>query len=285
VKLYIALKQLQLFRQHKLWKAFKCWKSAIDSTKLAAAKAALNKQLFLLSPVFQSPLQQFHALCHELSNMRLHSIQQGKVSRLPSAFGSSSCAVPWMHVVLATYTGSRSPVRRLFGMSASSASSTCPCCLQVYSLAQFAEQHAQQVQHCAQRLAEFSETAFDIVQAACRDDLVALQQHLETFSVRADSNAPAAAASSHPTLPLSPGAAGQGSKVISVTELLKNYSSGRQQKASTTPTGSSGKTGDAKSSQQVRRITGLWQVACSLMHVLLWSVSHCADAHGIGDIT
>lgn len=80
VKLFVALKQLRLFRQHKLWKAFKCWKSAIDSTKLAAAKVSLNKQLFLLSPVFQQPLQQFHALCHELSSMRLHSIQPGKVS-------------------------------------------------------------------------------------------------------------------------------------------------------------------------------------------------------------
>lgn len=80
VKLYVALKQLRLFRQHKLWKAFKCWKSAIDSTKLTGAKAMLNKQLFLLSPVFQQPLQQFHALCHQLSSMRLHSIKPGQVS-------------------------------------------------------------------------------------------------------------------------------------------------------------------------------------------------------------
>lgn len=79
MKLYVSLKQLRLFRQHKLWKAFKCWKSAIDCSKLAGAKGVLNKQLFLLSPVFQQPLQQFHALCHELSSMRLHCIQQGQV--------------------------------------------------------------------------------------------------------------------------------------------------------------------------------------------------------------
>jgi hypothetical protein len=79
VKLYVALKQLRLFKQHKLWKAFKCWKSAIHSSKLSDAKSVLNKQLFLLSPVFQKLLQQFHALCHELSGMRLHSIQQGQV--------------------------------------------------------------------------------------------------------------------------------------------------------------------------------------------------------------
>jgi hypothetical protein len=91
-----------LFRQHKLWKAFKCWKSAIDSTKLAAAKAALNKQLFLLSPVFQHPLQQFHALCHELSNMRLHSIQQGKVRHAVLLTSLVNCHIKqWLHVQFA----------------------------------------------------------------------------------------------------------------------------------------------------------------------------------------
>jgi dynein heavy chain len=89
VKLYVALKQLRLFRQHKLWKAFKCWKSAIDSSKLAGAKGVLNKQLFLLSPVFQQLLQQFHALCHELRSMRLHCIQPGQVRSVAGAQNNS----------------------------------------------------------------------------------------------------------------------------------------------------------------------------------------------------
>lgn len=123
--------------------------------------------------------------------------------------------------------------------------------LQVYSLAQFTQQHAQQVRHCAQQLAQFSEAAFDIVQAACRDDLVVLQQHLETFSVRADGNAPAPAAATHPMLPTSP-AGGKGTGHISVAELLKSRSTCRQQKSSTTPTGSSTKgPGEPKSAQQV----------------------------------
>lgn len=143
---------------------------------------------------------------------------------------------------------------------------------QVYSLEAFQEQHSQQVQRCAERFAYFSEAAFDIVQAACRDDLVHLQQHLETFNVsRADSTATTATAtspsssSSHPTLPLqSPGhgATGSGGTTtssssrghISITELLKTRSTvnRHQQTFSNTATASSGKAGDAKSAQQVR---------------------------------
>ncbi|WIA13579.1 hypothetical protein OEZ85_007146 [Tetradesmus obliquus] len=82
VQLYIALKQLALFRQHKLWKAFKSWKHSIDSSKIAAAKASLNKQLFMLSPVFQGPLQRFHQLCHELSSMRVHNLKPAQVYTL-----------------------------------------------------------------------------------------------------------------------------------------------------------------------------------------------------------
>lgn len=78
----MALKQLRLFLQHKLWKAFKAWRSAIQAVKMAAAKAALSKQLFLLSPVFQQPLQQFYGLCHELNSMRLYSLQPGQVRLL-----------------------------------------------------------------------------------------------------------------------------------------------------------------------------------------------------------
>jgi dynein heavy chain len=87
VQLYIALKQLALFRQHKLWKAFKSWKHSIDSSKISAAKASLNKQLFMLSPVFQGPLQRFHQLCHELSSMRVHNLKPAQVGRLLCLLG------------------------------------------------------------------------------------------------------------------------------------------------------------------------------------------------------
>lgn len=88
--LFIALKQLALFKLHKEWKAFRTWKRAINTVKINAAKAALVKNLFLLSPVFQGPLQQFHELCHELSHLRLHSLKQGEVSKLCNLMQTSA---------------------------------------------------------------------------------------------------------------------------------------------------------------------------------------------------
>jgi hypothetical protein len=79
VQLYISLKRLRLFRQHKLWKGFKSWRHSIRSSKMAAAKTSLCKNLFVLSPIFQGALQQFHLLCYELGRMRLHAMQSNKV--------------------------------------------------------------------------------------------------------------------------------------------------------------------------------------------------------------
>lgn len=270
VKLYVSLKQLRLFRQHKLWKAFKCWKSAIDSNKLAGAKGVLNKQLFLLSPVFQQPLQQFHALCHELSSMRLHCIQQGQVrGRGTAGTAGAQCkaglAGDLLHVCKASSRGS--PTRCACTVS-------CVMSTQVYSLEQFAQQHSQQVQACAHRLAQFSEAAFDIVQGACRDDLIALQQHLETFRVRADGNATAPAATSA-AQPVSPAAVGTGSSHISVTELLKSRSSIKQQRPAAARAGSATKPGDSKSAQEVSAVVDrLAQILCDRA-----SAAVCACLH------
>lgn len=139
-----------------------------------------------------------------------------------------------------------------------------PCVMstQVYSLEQFAQQHSQQVQACAHRLAQFSEAAFDIVQGVCRDDLIALQQHLETFSVRADGNATAPAATSL-AQPVSPAAMGTGSGRISVTELLKTRSSIKQQRPAAARAGSVTKPGDSKSAQEVSGVVdSLAQILC-----------------------
>lgn len=91
VQLYIALKQLPLFNQHKLWKAFQSWKHSISTKKQAASKVSLNKQLFLLSPVFQSPLQRFHMLCLDLSSMRVHNLKPGQVYLEADAGCRHSC--------------------------------------------------------------------------------------------------------------------------------------------------------------------------------------------------
>lgn len=124
---------------------------------------------------------------------------------------------------------------------------------QVYSLEQFAGQHAQQAQHCIERLAAFSEAAFDIVQVACRDDLLHLQQHLETFSVRADGSATAAPpTTSNLVLPVSPGTGTSSGTHKSVAELLKSRSSkGRQKSGSGVGSTSGNKLGEGKTPQQV----------------------------------
>lgn len=77
--LFMRLKQLKLFKLYKLWKGFRVWKRAVNNHKFTKAKASLQKNLFMLSPVFQSPMHRFHALCFELSAMRLHKLEAGKV--------------------------------------------------------------------------------------------------------------------------------------------------------------------------------------------------------------
>jgi hypothetical protein len=57
LQLYCALKRLRVFRQYKLWKAFRLWRKAVSSAKFARAKTALQKDLFLLSPVFQGAMR------------------------------------------------------------------------------------------------------------------------------------------------------------------------------------------------------------------------------------
>ncbi len=53
LRLFGALRQLKLFRMYKLWKSFRIWRKAVSQHKFAYAKASLEKNLFLLSPVFQ----------------------------------------------------------------------------------------------------------------------------------------------------------------------------------------------------------------------------------------
>lgn len=62
--------------------------------------------------------------------------------------------------------------------------------MQVYSLAQFAEIHAEHAQHCSARLAEFSDAVYGTVEGACRDALIRLQQHLETLTVKTETADP-----------------------------------------------------------------------------------------------
>lgn len=57
LQLYSALKGLRVFRLYKLWKSFRTWKRAVNAARAAKARSALERNLFMLSPVFQKPLQ------------------------------------------------------------------------------------------------------------------------------------------------------------------------------------------------------------------------------------
>ena len=57
LQLYSSLKGLRVFRMYKLWKTFRTWKRAVNQTKFSKAKESLRRNLFMLSPVFQGPLQ------------------------------------------------------------------------------------------------------------------------------------------------------------------------------------------------------------------------------------
>lgn len=78
LKLFSALRQLRVFKLYKLWRSFRMWKKAVNQSKFANAKSNLEKNLFLLSPVFQKPICHFHNLCNELSVMRLHAVEEGR---------------------------------------------------------------------------------------------------------------------------------------------------------------------------------------------------------------
>jgi hypothetical protein len=79
VQVFYRMKSLKLFRLYKMWKAFHTWRKAVRTLKIATATKALQKSLFLLIPAFQGHLVAFHGLCHQLSGMRLHNLQPGRV--------------------------------------------------------------------------------------------------------------------------------------------------------------------------------------------------------------
>ena len=58
------------------------WRKSVREGKIAASRRELEKNLFLLSPVFQEPLQRLKALCFDLAHQRLHTLQAGTVYTL-----------------------------------------------------------------------------------------------------------------------------------------------------------------------------------------------------------
>lgn len=58
--------------------------------------------------------------------------------------------------------------------------------LQVYTLMQFAQAQAERIQECSGQLSSFSNAVYSIIESACRDALIQLQQQLETLTVKTE---------------------------------------------------------------------------------------------------
>lgn len=58
------------------------WRKSVRTAKIKSAKVSLEKYLFLLSHVFQSPLQNLQQMCFNLSHSRMHRICSSTVYSL-----------------------------------------------------------------------------------------------------------------------------------------------------------------------------------------------------------
>ncbi|QDZ24237.1 heavy chain of dynein [Chloropicon primus] len=72
--LYNQIINLDVFRQYKLWKGFATWKKCVRHKKTRHCKQMLERNLFILNPVFQKSLLKIRNFCHELSDLTLHDI-------------------------------------------------------------------------------------------------------------------------------------------------------------------------------------------------------------------
>jgi hypothetical protein len=117
--------------------------------------------------------------------------------------------------------------------------------LQVYTLTQFADSHAQHSEVCAERLEEFSDQVYDTVEQACRDALIQLQQQLEALAVKSEGEAGNAAGAS-----LSGGIGKLGQSMSGARGSMVSVSGGLRSPNDMSTSG--GKAGDSRPQQQVR---------------------------------
>ena len=80
--LFNQISQLNVFRMYKLWKGWATWKRFVCKRKQRFARAALEKQLFLLNPIFQRSLKRLRELCYSLSVLRLQDMKRGTLYTL-----------------------------------------------------------------------------------------------------------------------------------------------------------------------------------------------------------
>jgi hypothetical protein len=76
------LTALPLFAQFRQWKAFTTWRNAITSARSKSRSEALQKQLFILSAHLQPALLEIRAMCLDVVEMRLITIDPAETYTL-----------------------------------------------------------------------------------------------------------------------------------------------------------------------------------------------------------
>lgn len=82
---WTKIKSLTVFRTYKQWKSWKLWRRSVMSAKMDRAKDVLEKNLFVLDPVFAPTVDKVRDACRTLSAKRLSNVRKGEVRTL-SAF-------------------------------------------------------------------------------------------------------------------------------------------------------------------------------------------------------
>ena len=79
---YKKIKSLTVFRTYKKWKSWKLWRKSVMSAKMQRAASVLEKNLFVLDPVFAPTIDKIRDACRELSKKRLSKVRTGEVRTL-----------------------------------------------------------------------------------------------------------------------------------------------------------------------------------------------------------
>mmetsp|Transcript_3151 Transcript_3151/g.13662 ORF Transcript_3151/g.13662 Transcript_3151/m.13662 type:complete len:4229 (-) Transcript_3151:2367-15053(-) len=79
---YKKIKSLTVFRTYKKWKSWKLWRKSVMSAKMQRAASVLEKNLFVLDPVFAPTIDKVRDACRELSKKRLSKVRTGEVRTL-----------------------------------------------------------------------------------------------------------------------------------------------------------------------------------------------------------
>eukprot|EP01047_Picozoa_sp_COSAG01_P121524 COSAG01_NODE_50322_length_364_cov_0.781132_1_plen_85_part_10 len=65
--LFNEILRIRLFKQYGIWKAFRVWRKCVREAKLATSSKRLEKDLYILNPIFRRSLLGVRQLCSGLT--------------------------------------------------------------------------------------------------------------------------------------------------------------------------------------------------------------------------